>query len=56
MKYFTKEWQQRISEAPESAQTLANEANALYCEEQKKIPFRRISKKALNFTMQKLIV
>ena len=49
MKYFAKEWQQRISDTPDSARTLANEASALYKAEQAKNPISEDFEKQLEF-------
>jgi hypothetical protein len=49
MKYFTKKWQQRISDTPDSARTLANEASALYKAEQAKNPISEDFEKQLDF-------
>jgi hypothetical protein len=56
MKYFTKEWQQRISDTPDSARTLASEASALYKAEQAKNPISEDFEKQLDFTTQELNV
>ena len=38
MKYFTKEWQKQLSDAPENARTLAHETSIRYRAEQRKNP------------------
>ena len=49
MKYYTKEWQKRVSDAPCNARTLANEARAGYRAEQNKNPVPAEFERKLEF-------
>lgn len=49
MKYFTKEWQKRISDDPDSGRALVKEAAALYKAEQDKNPIPADLEKRLEF-------
>ena len=49
MKYYTKEWQKRISDAPDNARTLADEARTGYRAEQSKNPVPEDFERKLEF-------
>ena len=49
MKYYTKEWQKRISDAPDNARTLADEARTGYRAEQSKNPVPEEFERKLEF-------
>ena len=49
MKYYTKEWQKRVSDAPDNARVLADEARAGYRAEQNKNPVPAEFEKKLEF-------
>ena len=49
MKYYTKEWQKRVSDEPSNARTLADEARAGYRAEQNKNPVPAEFEKKLEF-------
>ena len=49
MKYFTKEWQKRVSDAPDNAQSLAKEAFAGYRAEQSRDPIPEEFERKLEF-------
>lgn len=49
MKYYTKEWQKRISDAPDNARILADEASAGYRAEQSKNPVPEDFERKLEF-------
>ena len=49
MKYYTKEWQKRISDAPDNARTLAHETSIRYRAEQSKNPVPEEFERKLEF-------
>jgi len=49
MKYYTKEWQKRVSDAPDNARTLADEARTGYRAEQSKNPVPEEFERKLEF-------
>ncbi len=49
MKYFTKEWQKRLSDAPDNARTLVGEARTGYRAEQSRNPVPEEFEKKLEF-------